>query len=457
MEYEIIREGKKRKSHGKAALIWALVLTCVALAVFVTLFAVERERSAAAEEEYRVATENVYRKSYYSLVYNVDGLDAALTKLAVAKSGAMRQEYLAEVTTYATAAAENISNLAEKEEDRSKIMKFINQAGDYARYLSEKIARGGELSATDKEHISEVSAVVRRVKAALADVSDEVERGEFVDFLNDEKSGFSAMIKSFENDDIDYPSMIYDGPFSDSMTEREPKALSGKVITSEEAQAFARSLLPHANISEISVKDGSKSVFETYDCELATDRGVAYVTLSKMGGFPVSMNAPREETGEVKLTSADAEAIAEGYAASIGLDSMKAVWASLYENVYFVNLAYEEQGVIIYPDLVKVKVDGARGEVVGMESLNYIFNHTARDIETPVVSERDAIAGVSEDISVENVRLVLVPTKGDSEKLAYEVYGTKGEEKYFVYVDAERGDEIKIMYVVDGERGLLLQ
>jgi len=251
--------------------------------------------------------------------------------------------------------------------------------------------------------------------------------------------------------------MIYDGPFSDSMTEREAKAISGEVITEERAKIFAESLLPHANISEISVKDGSKNVFDTYDCELQTERGTAYVTLSKQGGFPVSMNAPRAEDGEVGLTSEDAEAIAEGYAAAIGLDEMKAVWASLYENVYFVNLAYVEKDVIVYPDLVKVKVDGVRGEVVGMESLNYIFNHTERTLPTPAVSESDAIAGVSENISVESVRLTLVPTKGDKEKLAYEVYGTKGNEKYFVYLDAATGEELKIMYVVDGDRGLLLQ
>ena len=53
--------------------------------------------------------------------------------------------------------------------------------------------------------------------------------------------------------------------------------------------------------------------------------------------------------------------------------------------------------------------------------------------------------------------IALVPTKGGGEALTYEFFGTKGDDKYFVYVDAESGEEMKIMRVLDGERGLLLQ
>jgi len=107
-----------------------------------------------------------------------------------------------------------------------------------------------------------------------------------------------------------------------------------------------------------------------------------------------------------------------------------------------------------------VKVAADSGDILGMEALNYIYNHTARTIAAPTVTEQEAAEAISEYIAVSSCRLALVPTKGGGEALTYEFFGTKGGEngdKYFVYVDAESGEELKIMRVLDGERGLLLQ
>ena len=403
--------------------------------------------------------ENVYRKSYYALVYNTDALETAVSKLAVAHSKAMKQEYLSDMTAYATAAAENLANLSEKSADNSDVLKFINQTGDFAKYLDDKLNKGGELTEKDLETIGEIGAAVRAVKAELQRVSGEVEKDgfSFLRTIESGSDGFSEIVRSFENEKIDYPSMIYDGPFSDSMTERTAKGLTGKEADKEEALRRVSDLLQNVEISEISVKEGNKNVFETYDFELDTSRGKCYVTLAKKGAFPVSISYAEAGAASLSLTAKQAEQAAESYAEKIGLSSMKAVWASNYNNVYYVNLAYFENGAIFYPDLVKVKVNGETGEIDGMESLNYIFNHTERPVFESVMPPSEAVLSVSEDISVESVRLAVVPTKGDGEILAYEVYGTKGEEKYFVYVSAESGEELKIMRVLDGERGLLLQ
>ena len=168
------------------------------------------------------------------------------------------------------------------------------------------------------------------------------------------------------------------------------------------------------------------------------------------------MNLPELSPRGTHIEARDAERYAETYLREIGIPSMKAVWASLYENVYYVNLAAEEDGVILYPDLVKVKVAADTGRIVGMESLNYIYNHSARTLPTPIVTEQEALDAISEYIDLSSCRLALVPTKGNGEALAYEFFGTKGADKYFVYVDALTGEEMKVMRVLDGERGLLL-
>ena len=451
MEYS---ERKKRKVGYIVAIV---VLTAATVAMSV-LFAVARKGQSDSEREYRALAESTYSKSYYSLLYNMDGLETATDKLTVASGKATRQEYLADISSYATAAAENMSAFTSKETGDSKMLKFINQTGDFAKYLDDKLNKGGALTERDRQTMADIARSVREIKSSLATLGDEVESGDFsfVDALRDRDSTFSETLSAFESKDVEYPSMIYDGPFSDSLTEREAKALSGDRIDEAKAREKARRILG-VESADISVKDGSKSVFDSYDIEANTPLGRAYLTIAKQGGSIVSLNYPETVPSSIVLTATDAENVAEEYVRNVGIPSMKAVWASLYENVYYINLAAYEDGVILYPDLVKVKVAADSGKVLGMESLNYIYNHTARTIAAPTVTEQEAAEAISEYIAVSSCRLALVPTKGGGEALTYEFFGTKGEDKYFVYVDAESGEELKIMRVLDGERGLLLQ
>ena len=449
---------KSEKARTTVAIV-VIALLAVLSAVFVSLYVTAKAGQSAADERYRALAESTYRKSYYSLLYNMDGLEGATNKLTVASGKALKQEYLADISTYATAAAENMSDFTPEEAGDSKIMKFINQTGDFAKYLDDKLNKGGSFSEEDTATITEIAGAVREIKGTLGELSSEVEEGDFsfVDTLRRKDSVFSRTLRSFEEKEVDYPSMIYDGPFSDSLLDREAKALSGAEIAESSCAEIVSRLLGISKTSDISVKNGSKNYFETYDCEADTPRGRAYVTIAKKGGVPVSVTLPEDAQNTLHIEASDAERFAENYLREIGFENMKAVWASLYDNVYYINLAAVKDGVVLYPDLIKVKVGGDNGHITGMECLNYVYNHTERTLPAAIVTEQEAAEAISEYIALDSCRLALVPTKGGGEALTYEFYGTKGDDKYFVYVDALTGEELKIMRVLDGERGLLLQ
>ena len=450
---------EKREKRKTTIVIVVITLLSLLSGIFVALYITAKAGQNDAEIRYNALAESTYRKSYYSLLYNMDGLEGATNKLTVASGKALKQEYLGDITAYATAAAENMSDFTPEESGDSKILKFINQTGDFAKYLDDKLNKGGSLTEADRKTIDEIAVAVREIKGKLASLSAEGEGGDFsfVDTLREEDSAFSRTLRSFEEKDVDYPSMIYDGPFSDSLSDRQPKALGGEDVTEEECRVVTAKVLGIEENADISVKRGSKTFFETYDCEAETPAGRGYVTIAEKGGFPVSFSLPEATERAVNIDASVAETVAEGYLRDIGFDGMKAVWASLYDNVYYINLAAYRDGVILYPDLVKVKVGAESGSVIGLESLNYIYNHEERTLPAATVTEQEALEAISENIELSSCRLALVPTKGGGEALTYEFFGTKGEDKYFVYVDAESGEELKIMRVLDGERGLLLQ
>ena len=110
---------------------------------------------------------------------------------------------------------------------------------------------------------------------------------------------------------------------------------------------------------------------------------------------------------------------------------------------------------ILYPDLIKVKVDESSGRVTGLDATHYIFNHTPRTIGSPKISLSDAAARLPLP-AVGEGRLALIPMDETREVLTYE-FECERDGTYFVYLDAMTGEEVNILFVVsDTERGSLL-
>ena len=114
MKRELSYQERKERKRDIAAIVVIVLLTALSV-IFTTLFVTAKASEKAAREEYRALAETAYRKSYYSLLYNVDGLETATNKLTVASGKATRQEYLSDMTAYATAAAENMAAFTPEE------------------------------------------------------------------------------------------------------------------------------------------------------------------------------------------------------------------------------------------------------------------------------------------------------------------------------------------------------
>ena len=142
------QKAERRDKTRTTVAIVVIALLAVLSGVLAALYVTAKAGQSAADERYRALAESTYRKSYYALLYNMDGLEGAANKLTVASGKALKQEYLADVSSYAIAAAENMSDFTMNEGD-SKIMKFINQTGDFAKYLDDKLNKGGSFAEED--------------------------------------------------------------------------------------------------------------------------------------------------------------------------------------------------------------------------------------------------------------------------------------------------------------------
>ena len=105
---------------------------------------------------------------------------------------------------------------------------------------------------------------------------------------------------------------------------------------------------------------------------------------------------------------------------------------------------YEKDGVAYYPDEVRVKVCRTRGVVTGFDASKFLSHHRERPEPMVNLTLAQAYEKLYDGLTVESSRLAVVNTiRG--EKPAYEFLCSYGEERYFVYLSAESGEEIAII------------
>lgn len=180
------------------------------------------------------------------------------------------------------------------------------------------------------------------------------------------------------------------------------------------------------------------------------------ISISKTGGHIVFMNYNREITEE-KISQEEANSIGKEFLNSRGLSNMKETYYLKQGNAVTINYAYEQDGVVIYPDLIKVKIALDNGEILGMETTGYLNNHTERILPTVKISESEAKQKLNKNLEITSSGLAIIPTEWKSEIYCYEFKGKLNDTDFLVYINAETGAEENILVIINTPNGTLTQ
>ena len=91
------------------------------------------------------------QKNFYDLVSYVDNLDVNLSKLVVSNDESEQQKLLSEVRVQSSLATNSLAEMSLQDENKYNTTKFINQVGDFSKYLNDKLIEGEEITDKDKE------------------------------------------------------------------------------------------------------------------------------------------------------------------------------------------------------------------------------------------------------------------------------------------------------------------
>ena len=132
---------------------------------------------------------------------------------------------------------------------------------------------------------------------------------------------------------------------------------------------------------------------------------------------------------------------------------MEATYCSIMENVITVNYAYSQGGIIVYPDLVKVKLALDNGEVLGLEASGYLNSHEERKIENPIITIEQAKEKINSNLQIQSEGRAIIPTKWKTELVCYEFKGKIEDTEFLIYVNCNTGKVEDILVVIDSENG----
>lgn len=409
---------------------------------------------------YATQLENMYKRALYQLVGNVNDIELDISKAISTTTLSTQREILTRVNDNTVQAVDNLAVLPLASKNTSNFFDILNHIGGYTQSIVDNLNEGIKLTSEQLDTLSGLHStslnLVYELNDYLLDLDLDYEIINNVDFRDDFNSSFTGGLNNIESEKEGMPTLIYDGPFSDSVLNKEIVGLPEGEVTVEEATQIVQQKLAVYSIEKINYTGDSNGKFVTYNFEVTCTNCSLYVQITKQGGFILSIVAYGTAQGEYDLTEEQAQTLATNIATIFEIKNMQAVWTSTNGNIIYVNLAPVVDGVIYYPDLIKVKIDKYSGIVIGWEATNYATNHTNRSVPSPEISITEANKVISPALTVIDTRLAIIPQQYVGEHLTYEYICEWKDYTYYVYVDTVTGEEVQILRVVKTTRGDLI-
>lgn len=415
-------------------------------------------------KRYKIQKQEVqdgYNKSMYDFVANVNNIENEILKLRLTTNDTYTMTTLASIFAKSNSANSNLDNLPFSANSISNVSKFLNQLSDFSYVLMRNLLNGNNISDykdnidTLYDKISSLSNVVEDIYVELNDGRikwDELEKiGDAK--INDssaeqEVSKVNYIGKTF----TEYEGIIYDGAFSNHILTLKPAYLTGNILTSEEVENELKKKLDIETITFKEEQNGRIPLY-IYEVKLKNIETLKTIYATKDDGKIYQMISDKKCNVE-NITVEEAKTKASQFINSLGIDNITPTYFLKADNMITISFAATQDNVIIYSDLIKVKLALDNGEIMNFEANGYIYNHKEREINSQK-SIDEARASLYDEIKIENERLCIIPTDSKDEVLVYEFEGSIEDKKYLIYINADTLVQEKIYILLDTPGGTL--
>ena len=436
------------------------------IGVFIIIIAVLITVLVRKEQDSKQASENSYNMAFYSLVDYVENVETYLAKSLISSTPEHGAETLTNVWREANLAQSYLARLPIESQELENTEKFLNQVSDYSYSLSRKNIYNESLSDEDLKNLKDLHNYSVELENTLNQLSEDINSGRIKlnELSNKGTVAFAQQVSTQTNDSFsnleenfhEYSGLIYDGAFSEHITSSEKKGLTGNDIDEETAKQKVSEFIGQENIKEIqSLGFSENATIPEYNFSVKTNlENDITISVSKKGGHIIYMNSNRKVNSEI-ISQEEANEKGKEFLNNKGLNNMKETYYLKQDGIVTINYAYTQNDVVVYSDLIKVKVALDNGEVLGIETTGYLNNHTQRDTSKVKISKEEAKKTLNKDLEISSEGLAIIPTEYNTEILCYEFKGKVDDREFLVYINAENGREEDILIITNTPNGTL--
>lgn len=449
----------KKVEVNKAYIIAAIVVFIVVVGGLISVIVNNKN-------ETKTASQNTYNMAFYEVVDYVQNVETYLAKSLISSTPEHGAETLTNVWREANLAQAYLSQLPIESQELANTEKFLNQVSDYSYSLSRKNIYNESLSDEDLKNLKDLHNYSVELENTLNQLSDDINSGriKWDELTNKGTTAFAQQVSTSSMDGFSnleenfhqYSGLIYDGAFSEHITNGEKKGLTGDDIDEDIAKQKAIDFIGKDNVQNIeSLGFSENATIPEYNFSVKTNsENSISISISKKGGHIVYMNSNRDVNSEI-ISQEEANVKGKEFLNNHGFVNMKETYYLKQDGIVTINYAYVQNDVVVYSDLIKVKVALDNGEVLGIGTTGYLNNHTQRDTSNVKISKESAKKTLNKNLQIASEGLAIIPTEFQTEILCYEFKGKVDDKEFLVYINAENGREEDILIITNTPNGTL--
>lgn len=443
------KEKKENRSKGYGGWIAAVVTlgaTTLALATTVTVGAIEMN-------DMKTGMTGAHMGTMYELTGVMEHIDDDLDRARISASPVQQSRILTDLLVQARIAEVDLEKLPVSLESDRNITEFINRTAMECERMLSKLRHGGTLSEEEFATLESLYKTNHSIREELDKLTGEMTDKDLMDYIKDGAGMVSEALGRLENMTLEENRAALEskmGKMKEAGKQRDASASDEKekgAIDTARAEELCKQYFADYSIGEYQcVGETATRHYSAYNVQGYDENGsMLFAEIDRNSGKLIAFDYYEECSAET-FDLDNAEKIAEEFLTSLGYEDMAVARVRESGTTADFTYVYEVDGVAYYPDAVHVKVCRTRGVVSGLDATKYLKNHRGRDEVNAKINLETAREKLSDKLTVEASKLSVVDT-ARGERAAYEFLCSYNEANYFVYIDADTGEEIAILNV----------
>lgn len=434
------RESRVKGYGGWIAAVVTLGVTSLALATTVTVGGVEMGRLKKGAMSQNKAT-------MYELTGIMEHMDDDLERARISNSPVQQGRILTDLLVQTRLAEADLEKLPISHQEEQNITVFINRTAMECERMLAKLRRGEGLNEQDTEVLESLYTTNHAIRQELDGLLEKMTDKDIAGYLKGEEGMVSEALGRLESLTLEENRAAFERKKAEMQGVGVPPVPQSGENTLDGAHAveLCKQYFGRYKIADFQcVGETITNCYSAYNVQGYDDKGtMLFAEIDLHSGALVGFEY-FEDCTEENFDISNAEMIAMEFLDTLGYEDMELVKCRESGSTAEFTFLYEDDGVVYYPDEVRVKVCRTRGVVTGMDATRYLRNHRGRDALNVKIPLETAYNKLHKSLTVESSRVAVVQT-ARGERAAYEILCSYQDTYYYVYIDAGTGDEIAII------------